>query len=735
MVVQQGLDLNEFIRVISESRWRVARIVVLFLLCALAYLITVPPVYQADTLLQVEERSKSLSAIATTSQILEDQVVITDKIRILKSRQVLGQVVDDLRLDIIARPEYFPVLGDVYARWSKKLAGWAPASGVPGAEAGAGNSIVVETFEVPESYLGKKFRLVAADGGGYVLLAPNGQAIGAGKAGERVEMRLDDRDRIAIRVAVLEAAAQTPFSLKREPRLKAIEDLKMKLKVDEPPSLPGREPKFGLLRVSLEGDQPDTIRDVVNKVADVFLQQNLDRKFSEADKTLKYLEEQVQAVKEQMDAAETELNTFRLRQGSVDLSKETLTVLDRSLAADVKLSELKRERGELIQKFTPQHARIITLDAQIEGIHQEQQGLERRIRTLPGIQQSVLRLSRQVEVSRALYTMLLNKAQELKVVRAGAEGDMRVIDMAVSPIEPIRPNKGLVIAIAAVLGLFAGVGRVLLSKSVRAGIDDPDQIERHLGLTVYAVVPSSEKQRTAEKRLGKSDQRHAVLAVTETDDSATESLRNLRTALNFMREKVANNVTVVTGPAPGVGKSFISVNLAALWANTGRKVLIIDADFRRGSIHNFFDLKRGIGLSDVIRDEADLTGAIRETPIENLFVLSAGTMPDNPSELLLNSRFSEVLKNCADAGYDHIIIDSPPALGVSDAAVLGQHAGITLLVVKAGQTSLRELKQTVKNLNQAGVNPAGVVFNSMSLSSSSYGYSRYYGYAYDYKTK
>lgn len=735
MAVQQSFDLNEFIRIVAESRWGVIRSVALFLLCAVVYLVIVAPAYQADTLLQVEERNRSLSALVETSQILDDQVVITDKIRILKSRHVLGQVVDELHLDINVQPDYFPVIGKFLERWSKYFAALSRASDISGPDRDMKGAVEVEIFEVPEFYLSKKFTLVAGDEDSYGLIAPDGHMIGVGQVGEALNMPLNNKEHLTIHVVTLDAEPDEKFMLVKEPKLRAIDHLKKNIKVDEPPSLPGREPKYGLLRVSLEGDQPDKIRDVVNKIADVFLQQNLQQKFSEADKTLRYLEEQLLAVKGQMDVAETELNTFRLKQGSVDLSKETLTVLDRSLAAEVKLSELRRERDELVQKFTPQHARIIALDAQIESINQERENLEHKIRALPGIQQKILRLSRQVEVNRALYTMLLNKTQELKVVKAGAEGDMRIIDLAVSPIEPIRPNKGLIIAISTMLGLFVGIGRVVLRKSVQGGVDDPDMIEKQLGLNVYAVVPSSDMQQTAEKQLNKNNMPHAVLAVTSSDDSATESLRNLRTALNFLRDKVPNNITVITGPAPGVGKSFISVNLAALLAAIGRKVLIIDADCRRGSVHKFFDLKRGIGLSDVIRGEADMTNAVRETAIENLFVMSAGSVSDSPSELLLDGRFSELLKKCSESLYDHVIIDSPPVLGVSDAAVLGQYAGITLLVVRAGHTSMRELQQTVKNLNQAGVNPTGVVFNGMSPSNSSYGYSRYYGYAYDYKNK
>jgi len=723
----QNLSLNDLISAINESRRTVFLFILVFLLISLVYLALATPIYQADVLLQVEEKSKSHSALAETSQIIEDQVVIPDKVRILYSRRVMGQVVDELHLDVEAAPNYFPIMGRLVAKWNSRGEGVAQPFGDIEEYAWGGEHIEVSTFDVPTGYLSKDFTIMAGQDNYYQLLGPKGNLIGVGQVGLVAEFQLRDGGIVKSFVSELAARPSTKFTVRRIARLKAITNLTDQLRVEQPKSSRGVGPKFGLLRLTLEGDSPEKTKDIVNTVANVFLLHNLRQKFSNADKTLNYLEEQLATVKSQMESAEAGLNKFRLKQGSIDISRETMDVLAKTVQLEAEISELKREREALILKFTPEHTRVLVLDAQIQDLNQELKDQARRIKMLPGIQQEVLRLSREVEVNRQLYTLLLNKTQELKVVKAGAEGDMRIIDQAVTPLEPVSPKPGLAISLSIVLGLLLGVGYALLRKSLLGGVDDPAVIEKQLGLTVYAVVSSSDKQQKLARSVSKNKTRHAVLAFAQPDDFAIEGLRNLRTALDFMQGKVANKTLVITGPSPGVGKSFVSVNIAALWASAGRRVLLVDADLRKGTIHRFFGINPKEGLSNVILGEQDLDSVIHETAIPNLFVIPAGVLRQNPSELLLSKQFSNVLEAC-NKKYDHVIIDSPPVLGLSDAAIVGQHAAVNIVVVKAGQNSIRELEQTIKNLKQAGINPAGVVFNNMKTAHSNYGYGRYYGY-------
>jgi tyrosine-protein kinase Etk/Wzc len=225
--------------------------------------------------------------------------------------------------------------------------------------------------------------------------------------------------------------------------------------------------------------------------------------------------------------------------------------------------------------------------------------------------------------------------------------------------------------------------------------------------------------------------RRAILAVDSPEDAAIESLRNLRTALHFGMMDVKNNCIMIAGPSPTVGKSFVSINLAAVLTRPDKKVLLIDADMRRGHLHQYLGLQRENGLSEFISGDIPIGEALHPTSIPNLTLIPTGTMPPNPAELLLHQRFTNCLK-VLGPHYDHIIIDSPPILAVTDATIIGQMAGGTLMVLKAGEHPMREIEQAVKRLKQAGVNVRGLLFNDVNVQSQRYGAGKY-SYQYSYK--
>jgi len=290
------------------------------------------------------------------------------------------------------------------------------------------------------------------------------------------------------------------------------------------------------------------------------------------------------------------------------------------------------------------------------------------------------------------------------------------------------------------LGSLLGVGIALIRKSLRGAVEDPDILEKRLGLPVFATIPYSRKQRKLEhaQRLINDSQhgslKQSVLAVADTDDLAVESLRSLRTSLYFAKLNAKNNMLLITSPGPGAGKTFVCMNLATVLASAGKRVLVIDADLRKGRLHQLLGIQARPGLSDLITSDTDFNEVIHKTDINNIFVLTAGAISSKPSELLMQEKFENVLGTIAE-NFDHVIIDSPPVLAVTDAAIIGCYAAATLLIVRDAQSPLREIEQSVKRLKQAGVNLRGVVYNGMKTSSSRYGYGKYYGYAYTDKGK
>ncbi len=284
--------------------------------------------------------------------------------------------------------------------------------------------------------------------------------------------------------------------------------------------------------------------------------------------------------------------------------------------------------------------------------------------------------------------------------------------------------------LALILGGFVGVAAAFARKALKAGVEDPDLIEKQLNVPIYATISHSKRQERIFKRLQSDKSERAILAVDTPDDPAIESLRNLLTALHFGMMDVKNNCIMIAGPSPGVGKSFVSVNLAAVLTSTDKKVLLIDGDLRRGHLHKYMGIERENGLSEFISGEISIGDALHPTSVPGLTLIPTGALPPNPTEMLLHQRFNNCL-SVLTPRYDHIIIDSPPILVAADASIIGQIAGGSLMVLKSGAHPMREIEQAVKRLQQSAVNLRGILFNDV-MTHANYGKSKYH-YEYSYK--
>jgi tyrosine-protein kinase Etk/Wzc len=704
---EEEINLGDLLGVLIENRWLIIGITFAAILFGAFNAFTAEPIYKADGLLQVENKKSGLGGLDFNS-LFEGDASISAEMEIILSRSVLGAVVDNLNLDIYAEPVHFPIIGAALARR-------APADERP--------SIQVDTLDLPDYLRGTTLELIALGSGNYALYDQSGALLLRGAVGETAATSRPAEE-INLFVSALQADKDQAFVLARQPRVSSISSLKARTSVTE------RGDWSGILAISVEGPDPDSVRRQVNEIANVYVRQNVERKSAEAQKTLEFLDEQLPKIRRDVDTAELALNTYRLEKGSIDLPMETRSILQTIVSVEGQLNALQQQREKTTLAFTPSHPMVIGLDRQIERLNNELSQLNEQVRDLPTTQQEVLRLIRDVEVNTVLYTYLLNTAQELRVVKAGTVGNVRVIDYAVQPSWPIKPDKALILLLSLLLGGFVGVATAFAKKALRAGVEDPDLIEKHINIPVYATIPHSKKQDRIFKALQSGKKRRAILAVDAPEDAAIESLRNLRTALHFGMMEVKNNCIMIAGPGPTVGKSFISVNLAAVLTSNDKKVLLIDADMRRGHLHEYLGVKRENGLSDFISGEIPIGNALHPTTIRNLTLIPTGTLPPNPSELLLHKRFTNCL-SVLTPRYDHIIMDSPPILAVTDATIVGQMAGGTLMVLKAGEHPMREIEQAVKRLKQAGVNVRGLLFNDVNVQSQRYGAGKYsYQYAY-----
>lgn len=729
------IDLGELIATIMDGKYLIAIITLVFLTLGVAKALIDAPIYKADAMLQVEVKSNSLDALASVSSLMGGKESASTEIEIIKSRKVLGEAVKNLNLDIIAKPKYFPKIGAAIARRFQQQnitdQVSAPLFGLD-QYAWGGESIRIDTFSTPAGWVDKELILIAGEQGHFTLVDDNQQILEGEVGKPLIEQLGDNQQTLILFVSLLKARPGTQFTLMKKSLVSGINDLSTNLAVVE------KGKSTGILSFTFESNSPAVAARTLNEVANIYVKQNVEQKSKEAQNTLEFLDKQLPAIKDQLEASTTTLNDFRANKGSIDLNLETQNVLTGVVAIKTQLTLLQQKRDELRGKFTESHPAVVAIDKQIVRLQVQMNVNDKKIETLPETQQAILRLSRDVQVSNELYTTLLNNAQTLKVAKAGTVGDVRIIDEAIPPTESIKPKKLLIIAVSLILGVIAGVGWVFIRKAMRRGVEDPEQLEKHLNIPVYATIPHSNEQIKLSEKLKKLDKKHndqpMILAVENKEDLAIESLRSLRTTLHFAFLEAQNNIIMITGPSPGIGKSFVSINLAAVLADAGKKILLIDGDLRKGFINKVLGVNREDGLSDLISSTTTLDKAVRHIAAANIDFIPTGSIPPNPSELLLHERLGQLLETLGEQ-YDHIIIDSPPILAVTDACILGRMASATLMVVKAGQHPMRELEQCTKRLAQSGVHMKGIVFNDLPRTSSRYGsgYGKYV-YQYNYQT-
>jgi len=728
------INLGELLSIVMDGKWLILIITLIVFLLGIGKAFIDTPIYKVDAMLQVNEKSQSMIGVEPLTDMFGGKLPVMAEIELIKSRKVLGAVINNLDLEVIAKPKTFPFVGEAIARRfgrnNPENAVSSPLFGQTG-YAWGGEAIQVNTLTMPDAFRDKEFVLLAGHQGQFQLFYHD-ELIAEGEVGKLLNQQIGNHQQpISLFISLLKARPGTQFTLMRQSAHNAIRQLRNNLTVSE------KGKSTGILELTLESDNAAHAVRILNEIANIYVQQNVEHKSAESQKTLEFLDKQLPILKEQMEASIAALNEYKNQKGSVNLDIETQNTLTGVVEIKTQITLLQQKRDELRQKFTESHPNVIAVDKQIARLQAQLQSHNQMIKALPETQQVVLELSGDVKVSTNLYTTLLNNAQTLRVAKAGTVGDVRVIDYAVLPDKAIRPNKLLIIGVAFVLGLFLGIVAVFVRKSLMRGIEDPDLVEKQLHIPVYATIHHSKDQEILDKELSKPGKsirhnRPAVLSLRNKEDVAIESLRSLRTTIHFSLLEAQNNIIVITGPSPGVGKSFVAVNLAIVMADAGKKILLIDADMRKGAMNKSFGITRENGLSEIILNASSVQDATREIPSANIDFIPTGTIPPNPSELLLHERFGQLLDGLAKQ-YDLIIIDSPPILAVTDAAIISRLAGAALMVIKAGLHTKRELEQSIRRFSQSGIPIKGIVFNDMPQSSSRYGYGYHYGrYVYQY---
>ncbi|MBB1507795.1 polysaccharide biosynthesis tyrosine autokinase [Pseudoalteromonas sp. SG41-1] len=719
----QEIDLMALLGALIDRKYFIIALTTLFMVVGVVYAVFSTPIYQATAMIQVEESGGSVPGFDDMAGMFESTSAAVTEIELLKSRSVIGEAVDTLKLDVIAEPKLFTFIGSRAFRKFSPMSDGELAEPSFGATSYAwgGESIDVFRFDVPTSAVGLEYTLIAQENHTVALLNDDGEQILTGKVGQELT-----NGKFNLTIRSLNARTGTEFTIIRKDRLNTILDLQAAIGASEK----GKD--SGIINLSLQSEKPHYAEKVLDKVAAIYVRRNVERNSAEAQKSLEFLEVQLPEIKKQLEFAEQRFNDYQIKRQSINITLETQGVLEQVVKLETKLQELELKRLEMSRKFKKDHPTYQGLIEQISAVNEQKKELVGEVGNLPETQQELLRLKRDVEVSNQIYTLLLSKTQELDIVRAGTVGNVRIIDFAeVNTSKPVKPKKALIVVMATMLGGMLAVAIVLVQKAMHKGVEDPNEIEA-IGLPVYASVPYSDYQ---EKLAGfgarkAKNKPKSILALDNPADLSIEALRSLRTSLHFAMMEAKNNIIAISGPSPGVGKSFVSVNLAAVLAQSGKKVLIIDADMRKGYLQTQFGLKWDDGLSDYLSGRLNLEQVTKPTTVEGLSVITRGQIPPNPSELLMHSNFSKLVEEVS-AAYDIIIVDTPPILAVTDPAIVSAHTGTTLLVTRFGQNHIKEIELTRNRFEQNGTDVKGVVFNGVvKKASNAYGYYGYYNYEY-----
>jgi tyrosine-protein kinase Etk/Wzc len=725
MADEPGLSIRDYLDLLWEGRRTLIIGAGGMLAVAALYLMLATPTYKADALLRIDKNKALLTAnlrSETSKAPAEAESPRAQReAEILRSRSVLGKVVQSLNLAVEIEPAYFPIIGELLARKHKAYDGLSNPWWGFGRWCWGGERLVIGDFTIPDRYLGKEFTLVAKEYGRFELLDPDGDKIADGMSSRDVKTQLKEKETLSIRVDELVANPGARFRITRQSQLTAIDTLNKAFGVKE------ASKDTDILNVELKGRDPEQLARSVNDIANTYVQATVHWESAEAAQKLAFLEAQLPVIKDKLERAEAALSAFREKHGAVDISTEAEVLLKQSSEMETLGIQLRQKFEEQNQRLEGAHPDMMATKAQIGRVEKKLADLNRRIKDLPRTQQNMVSLARDVQVNTELYTSLLNSAQEQRVAAAGSIGNSRIVDYAVAPEKPHWPKPFIVLPIALLLGLTGATATVFMRHSLRRHENFPALLESKVGLPLFAAIPHSKTQRRLARRVDLGlEQESGVLAAQDGQDISVESLRALRTTLVNTLGNQNSKVIMISSPAPAMGKSFVSSNLSSLLASIKKRVLVIDADLRNGRLHQVYGAERGPGLSELMAGEASVADVIVSLPNVGVDFIPRGGNITSPAEQLVLGNLEGILDTLKDF-YNHIVIDSPPILGATDAAIIGKLADATFLVVKESRYTAQELDVSYRRFLQAGIRPHGFIINDMKAGSSYY---PYYGYAY-----
>ncbi|MCC8403083.1 polysaccharide biosynthesis tyrosine autokinase [Paraburkholderia sp. MMS20-SJTN17] len=741
---RRQLSASGMLTLMRDHIWEIVVTTVVVLTLAVAYLLIATPIYSADVVVRVDPPEPNALGLALQNQELMSPPAPSPvtEMAVMESRAVLQPVIDQFRFDISVKPHKLPVLGDIAEKFATPGEPAAPWLGLK-SFAWGGERLQIAALDVPRELEEEKLTLTALENGAYELHGPSGELLVSGVVGTPV-----NQNGVAMLVKELDARPGTKFEVIRWNELDAIKRFSGLVKIGD------KVKDSGLLQIQYRDKSPDKAAAVANALGQQYLASAVASRQANDTQTLAFINGELPRLLADLRKAEEALKNFRSNSQSMQPTNEAQAYLQGGLDLDKQIATLQLQRTQLLERYTEQSRWVQNVDEQLTQLKEAKAKFSDHFGDMPASERASVDLIRAQKVAETVYLGMVQKAEQLQVRRASTTGGAHILDKAIRPHTPVAPKPILVLGGGLVLGIVSGVVLVFMRRHVMTGVTDPRYVERQMSVPVFGEVLFSHQQLLLDRdaisagrkslpavagrahppmqkslhdiQFERRDQ-NRILAARFPHDTSVEALRSVRTAVTRDLAHARNNIVMIIGPTPSAGKSFVAANLAILHAEIGSRVVLIDADMRRGHLASLFNESNRGGLSEVLSERLPLRNALRSTGIEGLTFLSCGVRPENPAALLMKPRLKEVLDRLSDQ-FDLVIIDTPPFLAVTDASIIANEAGASLLVLRSGMQSEDEIADAIRKMERAEGRIAGAVFNGIPLrrSTKNYGYETNY---------
>ena len=741
-VKETEIDLGTILSILKAHKWLLCIAACIGLIIGFFITKEITPQYEATALIKVNESETSnnsiLSGISAFSGGASSASSAEVQTALIQSRYVLDPLIKKQALNIQATPIYFPIVGrllssdktDIISSDKTDITVTKPRFGLD-QYAWGGEEIKVSRLNVDSKIFNKPLTLIAGGNGHFKLYDQNDNFILAGTTGIlATSKKYPDT---SILVSKLRSRPRERFTVKLLSTQKIEDTIRKNLSIsDAGQSSNGGKNNTGILNISLKWPNKDQLPLILNDLVDIAKKKNIQQKSQNATHKLTFVEQQIPLLKQDLTTAAKALNDYKSQKGLLDIDAEGRALLQQQAGIRQQELNLELRKKYLLKYFTPSHPNIINTDQQITDLQKQQSLLNKKIKQLPHMDQKAMALLLDLDVKKKLYTQLLGRAQQLSVMKAGTVSDVSILSQSTIPLLPLSTHTPMIIAASALFAFILTAMFLLIRHLLFSGITDPEELEDTFGISVNAVVPHS-KDQAKFYRKNNNEITSGILTLQSPKDIAVESLRSLRTSLKLEISQLDHTPIVnIMGASPSIGKSFISLNLAAVFAETKLKVCLIDADLRKGLLHKRINLNKSPGLSELLQLDTDITNNIQKTAFENLDCITSGETPSNPAELLstpkLESRLAELKHQ-----YDIIIVDTPPIMAVTDTCIIGQHTDINLLTVGLGINNQSEISATLKRLTKNRIKCFGIVCNYHKKTMMDYSKNKQHHYYYSYE--